>query len=52
MMKKKYRRAVCDVLLRGIIIPLYRLFYYPAIWLWKLTNWTKTKMRVWDEDND
>lgn len=51
-MKKKHRRAVCKALLAGIICPFYRLFYYPATWIWKFTNWLKIKMRVRDEDPD
>ena len=40
-MKKKYRRAVCKVLLVGIILPVYRGFYYLAKWMMK----TPTKQR-------
>lgn len=50
-MKKKYRRAVYDCLML-VIIPAYKLFYYPATWIWKLTNWLKTKLRVYDTDPD
>lgn len=51
-MKKKHRRAVYKVLAVGIICPIYRLFYYPATWIWKFTNWLKTKLRVYDNDPD
>lgn len=51
-MKKKYRRAVCKVLLVGIILPVFRVFYYPAKWIWEFTKWLKIKMRVRDEDPD
>ena len=51
-MKKKYRRAVCKILLIWIICPIYRLFYYPAICIWQFTNWLKTKLRVYDYDPD
>lgn len=51
-MKKKHRRAVCKALLVGVICPIYRLFYYPATWIWRFTNWLKTKLRVRDEDPD
>lgn len=48
-MKKKHRRAMYDVIAR-IVIPIYCIFYYPATWIWKFTNWLKIKMRVRDED--
>lgn len=51
-MKKKHRRAVCKILLVGIFLPVYRVFYYPAKWIWAFTNWLKIKMRVRDEDPD
>ena len=51
-MKKKYRRAVCKTLLLGIVLPIYRVFYYPATWIWRFTNWLKIKMRVQDGDPD
>lgn len=50
-MKKKHRRAVYDVIVR-IITPIDCIFYYPATWIWKFTNWLKTKLRVYDYDPD
>lgn len=50
-MKKKHRRAVYDAT-TWIIIPIYCIFYYPATWIWKFTNWLKTKLRVYDYDPD
>ena len=52
MVKKKYRRAVYRVLVIVIIALPYRLFYYPATWMWKFTNCLKTKLRVYDTDPD
>lgn len=51
-MKKKYRRAVYRVLVIVIIALPYRLFYYPATWIWKFNHWLKTKLRVYDTDSD
>ena len=51
-MKKKHRRAVYDVLAVGIICPIYRLFYYPAICIWRFSDWLKAKLRVYDDDQD
>ena len=51
-MKKKHRRAVYNMLVAWIIRPVYCLFHYPSIWIWKFTNWLKTKLRVYDYDPD
>lgn len=50
-MKKKHRRAVYNALIK-VIRPVYCIFYYPATWIWKFTNWLKTKLRVYDYDPD
>lgn len=51
-MKKKHRRAVYRVLMIGIIALPYRLFFYPATWIWNFNKWLKTKLRVYDTDPD
>lgn len=50
-MEKKHRRAVYNALIK-VIRPVYCIFYYPATWIWKFTNWLKTKLRVYDYDPD
>ena len=51
-MRKKNRRIICDIIHIGLVIPIYSIFYYPAIWLIKLSNWIKRELRVLESDPD